>query len=153
MGFDLVCKLLECIRNVRSYHVVLSSLMMPGSGIIGMLKIDVFRSLSRSINMPRSGFERYSKCFRVYINTSILHYEIHLNLASEQHLSQVPARELHSSSLSTKRIKTNASITLSRTCKHHYSLYPPCSLLILSYIIYNHVSNGRGCFWGSFLLI
>ena len=33
--------------------------------------------------MPRSDFEHYSKRFRVYINTSTPHHEIHHHLACE----------------------------------------------------------------------
>jgi hypothetical protein len=75
MSFHLVCELYECKRTLQSHHVVLPSLMMPGSEMIETLKINVYSPISRSINMPRPDSGRYSKSRRVYINTFILHQE------------------------------------------------------------------------------
>jgi len=59
IGFFLVYELLECIRFVRSYNVVISSLMITGSEMRETLKIDVYSTLSGSIYTPRLLYERY----------------------------------------------------------------------------------------------
>jgi len=54
---------------MRSYHVVVSSLMILSSEMRERLKIDVSNLLSRSINMPRLDSRRKSKQRRVNANT------------------------------------------------------------------------------------
>ena len=72
MSFHLVSELLERMRTMRSYHVVLSSIMMLSFEMREMLKIDVDSPLSKSIDKPWLDSRHKSKQRRVNINTFIL---------------------------------------------------------------------------------
>ena len=72
MSFHLVCELLERMRTMRSYHVVLSSIMMLSFEMREMLKIDVDSPLSKSMDKPWLDSRHKSKQRRVNINTFIL---------------------------------------------------------------------------------